>query len=208
VSLTANFQVLDIGSGLGGRARTLAETYGFRVTGNDMTQAFCDAPATLSRWVGLGGRVSFRQGDATSLPFADGQFDAAMNIHVAMNIASKDEMYEEARRVLKRGSRFGGLRHPARRRGRNVISGALRPRAIHRSFGHICHAVALDGCRVQDCGRARLRGGKPALVRGTRGASSGVPGKNFPEKARNQVDYLRDRRIRTVSSFARFELYG
>ena len=72
-----------------------------------MTQAFCDAPATLSGWVGLGGRVSFRQGDATSLPFADGQFDAAMSIHVAMNIASNDEMYEEARRVLKRGSRFG-----------------------------------------------------------------------------------------------------
>src|SRR5262249_22062373 len=62
---------------------------------------------TMSGWVGLSDRVTFQQGDATSLPFADAHFDAAMTIHVAMNIASKDKMYAEARRVLKRGSRFG-----------------------------------------------------------------------------------------------------
>ena len=76
------------------------------MTGIDLTQAFCDAATTLSGWVGLGDRVSFRQGDATSLPFADGQFDAAMTIHVAMNIAAKDKMYAEAKRVLKPGGRF------------------------------------------------------------------------------------------------------
>jgi len=147
----------------------------------------------------LGGRVSFRQGDATSLPFADGQFDAAMSIHVAMNIASNDEMYEEARRVLKRGSRFG-VYDILQGEGGEMLFPVLGP-VSHPSviWPHLMPCSRLDGCRVQDCGRARLRGGKPALVRGTRGASSGVPGKNFPEKARNQVDYLRDRRIRTVS---------
>lgn len=55
----------------------------------------------MSDWVGLGSRVSFKQGDATNLPFENQIFDAAMTIHVAMNIAAKDKMYLEARRVLK-----------------------------------------------------------------------------------------------------------
>ncbi len=42
MNLDANSYVLDIGSGLGGPARTLAETYGCHVTGIDLTQAFCD----------------------------------------------------------------------------------------------------------------------------------------------------------------------
>jgi len=107
LNLAATSHFLDIGSGLGEPARTLAEAYGCRVTGIDVTQAFCDAAATMSGWVGLGDRVIFRQGDATSLPFANGEFDAAMTIHVAMNIASKDKMYAEARRALKPGGRFG-----------------------------------------------------------------------------------------------------
>jgi ubiquinone/menaquinone biosynthesis C-methylase UbiE len=60
----------------------------------------------MSDWVGLGSRVSFTQGDATNLPFENQTFDAAMTIHVAMNIAAKDKMYLEARRVLKPGGGF------------------------------------------------------------------------------------------------------
>jgi ubiquinone/menaquinone biosynthesis C-methylase UbiE len=106
MNLKADSHVLDIGSGLGGPARTLAETYGCRVTGIDLTQAFCDAATAMSEWVGLSKHVSFRQGDATNLPFADKQFDAAMTFHVAMNIAAKDTMYAEARRVLTPGGIF------------------------------------------------------------------------------------------------------
>ncbi len=106
MKLTTNSHVLDIGSGLGGSARTVAESYGCRVTGIDLTQAFCDAATTMSDWVGLGKHVSFKQGDATNLPFEDKKFDAAMTIHVAMNIAAKDKMYMEARRVVKPGGIF------------------------------------------------------------------------------------------------------
>ena len=106
MNLNANSHVLDIGSGLGGPARTLAETYGCQVTGIDLTQAFCNAATAMSDWVGLGKRVLFKQGDATNLPFYNQQFDAAMTIHVAMNIAAKDKMYKEARRVVKPGGIF------------------------------------------------------------------------------------------------------
>ena len=65
LNLSAASYVLDIGSGLGGPARTLAQTCGCRVTGIDLTPAFCEAATALSGWVGLGDRVDFRQGDAT-----------------------------------------------------------------------------------------------------------------------------------------------
>jgi 2-polyprenyl-3-methyl-5-hydroxy-6-metoxy-1,4-benzoquinol methylase len=60
MNLNANSHVLDIGSGLGGPARTLAETCGCQVTGIDLTQAFCNAATAMSDWVGLGKRVSFQ----------------------------------------------------------------------------------------------------------------------------------------------------
>ena len=66
--LSEDTRVLDIGSGLGGPARTLAEEYGCHVTGLDLTQAFCDAAEVMSDWVNLGERVAFQQGDATDLP--------------------------------------------------------------------------------------------------------------------------------------------
>ena len=53
MNLNSDSHVLNIGSGLGGPARTVAETYGCRVTGIDLTQAFCDAANTMSDWVGL-----------------------------------------------------------------------------------------------------------------------------------------------------------
>jgi len=106
LNLDASSRVLDIGSGLGGPARTLAETFDCHVTGIDLTREFCEAATTLSAWVGLSDRVDFRHGDATRLPFDDASFDAAMTLHVAMNIAAKDRMYAEARRVLKPGGRF------------------------------------------------------------------------------------------------------
>ena len=102
MNLNTDSHVLDIGSGLGGPARTVAEIYGCQVTGIDLTQAFCSAAAAISDWVGLGKRVSFKRGDATNLPFDNKKFDAAMTIHVAMNIAAKDKMYMEARRVVSR----------------------------------------------------------------------------------------------------------
>jgi cyclopropane fatty-acyl-phospholipid synthase-like methyltransferase len=68
MKLRSDSHVLDIGSGLGGPARALAETYGCRVTGVDLTEAFCAAAKVLSDWLDLGGRVAFEQGDATDLP--------------------------------------------------------------------------------------------------------------------------------------------
>lgn len=100
-------RVLDIGSGLGGVARTIAEEAGVHVTGVDLTQEFCDAACAISEWVNFSDKTEFLQGDATNLPFRNEYFDGAITVHVAMNISDKAAVYAEARRVLKPGARFG-----------------------------------------------------------------------------------------------------
>ena len=107
MNLSSGARVLDIGSGLGGVSRTIAESSDAHVTGVDLTREFCDAASTISNWVRLGDRTTFQQADATNLPFPDRHFDAAVTVHVAMNVPDKAAMYHEAHRVLKSGARFG-----------------------------------------------------------------------------------------------------
>lgn len=106
LKLTPNAKVIDIGSGLGGVARTIAEETQASVVGVDLTQEFCDAANAISKWFDLGQKTEFLQGDATNLPFPDNFFDGAVTVHVAMNIPDKTAVYKEAHRVLKSGARL------------------------------------------------------------------------------------------------------
>ena len=95
--------LLDIGSGIGGPARYMAHRFGCRVTGIDLTAEFCEVARHLTRLLGLEGRVRFEQGDALAMPFSGGLFEGAYSMNVSMNIADKDALYREIRRVLKPG---------------------------------------------------------------------------------------------------------
>lgn len=106
VALQPDAVVLDIGSGIGGTARFVAERTGARVTGLDLTPEFVETARALTRLVGLADRVSFRQGSALDMPFGDDSFDLATIIHVGMNIADKHRLMAEAARVLRPGGRF------------------------------------------------------------------------------------------------------
>jgi ubiquinone/menaquinone biosynthesis C-methylase UbiE len=99
--------LLDIGCGLGGASRYFATEHGCRVTGIDLTEEYVRVAEALSRRVGLGGQVFYRQASALALPFADGAFDGAYMLHVGMNIADKPKLFSEIRRVLKPGALFG-----------------------------------------------------------------------------------------------------
>jgi ubiquinone/menaquinone biosynthesis C-methylase UbiE len=210
MKLTANSRVLDIGSGLGGPARTLAETYRCHVTGIDLTQAFCDAATAMSDWVGLGNGVNFRQGDATKLPFDDREFDAAVTIHVAMNIAAKDKMYAEARRVLKPGGIFA-VYDVLQGEGGNVLYPV--PWARDPSISHVATPDQMKslltgaGFQILDThdsteesqvffeqlNEEMAKTGKSPLLWRV------FLGEDFPAMARNQVRNITERRIRTVS---------
>jgi sarcosine/dimethylglycine N-methyltransferase len=102
----ADMAVLDVGSGVGGPARFLAGNYGCRVTGVDLSEPFVEAARYLTERTGQTRQVSFKTANALDLPFDDGHFDVVFLQHVAMNIADRDRLYREIRRVLKSGGRF------------------------------------------------------------------------------------------------------
>ncbi|MCQ9165776.1 class I SAM-dependent methyltransferase [Arthrobacter sp. STN4] len=101
--IEAGTRVLDIGSGLGGVARHLAGEFGADVHGVDLTPEFVAAARSLTERTGLVSSVQFTQGSALDLPVADGSFDAAVVIHVGMNIRDKDRLFAEAARALRPG---------------------------------------------------------------------------------------------------------
>jgi SAM-dependent methyltransferase len=104
--ITADTSVLDVGSGVGGPARFLAATYGCRVAGVDLSEAFVNAARYLTERTGQSGQVSFEIASALELPFADDHFDVVLLQHVAMNISDRARLYREIRRVLTSGGRF------------------------------------------------------------------------------------------------------
>ncbi len=106
LDLNANMHLVDVGGGIGGPARYAAATFGCRVTGIDLTQAFVVAARELTALCGLADRVDFHAGDALAMPFADASFDAASCHYVAMNIADKTGLLKEIRRVLKPAGRL------------------------------------------------------------------------------------------------------
>jgi SAM-dependent methyltransferase len=106
LALQPGTEVLDIGSGLGGPSRYLAETFGAHVRGIDLSPSFVGAASFLARRAGLDDKVSYQCANALALPFDAASFDIAWTQHVAMNIADRDRLYAEAFRVLRPGGRL------------------------------------------------------------------------------------------------------
>ena len=106
VNLKATDRLLDVGCGLGGTARFLANEYKCSVIGVDLTEDYVTAGTKLTQLVNLSDKVGLRHGSALDLPFEDEEFDIVWTQHVQMNIAEKDRFYAEIARVLKAGGRF------------------------------------------------------------------------------------------------------
>jgi SAM-dependent methyltransferase len=104
--LRAGQRVVDVGGGFGGAARVLAAEFGCDVTVLDLTEEFCLVGEMLTARTGLSDRVTFKVGNALDMPFEDGSFDIAWTQHSSMNIADKERLYSEIRRVVRPGGRF------------------------------------------------------------------------------------------------------
>jgi sarcosine/dimethylglycine N-methyltransferase len=104
--LQPGMQVLDLGSGLGGPARTLATEFGCQVTGMDLTETFVRTAQMLTARVGLADQVTFRCANALEMPFDDACFDVVWHEQFAMHIPDKERLYREVRRVLRPDGRL------------------------------------------------------------------------------------------------------
>ena len=104
MSLSAGQHVLDVGCGIGGAARYIADRTGCTVTGIDLTPEYIEIAKRLTELIGLGNKITFDVASALSMPFQNEAFDAAITLHVAMNIPERVALYSEIARVLKSGA--------------------------------------------------------------------------------------------------------
>ena len=105
LALAEGDRVLDIGSGFGGPARQIARRTGSRVVGVDITPAYVDAARDLTAKAGLRDLVHFQAGDiATFEP--DPLFQAAITMHVQMNVRDKAAWFAHIARCLVPGARL------------------------------------------------------------------------------------------------------
>jgi len=209
LALTANSHVLDLGSGLGGPARTLVELTGCRVTGVDLTPEFCEVATALSEWTGLADRLDFRVGDATATGLPDAAVDAAVTLHVAMNIADKPALYDEAFRVVRPGGTFvvydvlqgegGDVHYPVPWATDPSISFLATPDEMRELLTAAGFEITSDVDSSDESlawfqqVRARIeRDGPPPVT------FAAFLGESFGQMAANQVANLAQRRIRTV----------
>jgi ubiquinone/menaquinone biosynthesis C-methylase UbiE len=209
LGVTANSRVLDLGSGLGGPARTVAEVIGCTVTGVDLTPEFCEVATALSQWTGMSDRTTFHVGDATATGLPDGTFDAALTVHVAMNIADKPALYAEAHRLLRPGGRFviydvlqgdgGSVHFPVPWASDPSTSFLASPEQMRELLAAAGFQVVSEVDSSDESlawfqqMRARIeRDGPPPVT------FAAFLGDAFGEMVANQVANLAERRIRTV----------
>ena len=101
--ISQSSRVFDIGSGLGGPALRLAETYGCRVTGLDLVETNVAEASRRATTRGLDHLVSFQSGDATNMAFESGEFDVVWGQDAWCHIPDKPRLIAGCARLLERG---------------------------------------------------------------------------------------------------------
>jgi ubiquinone/menaquinone biosynthesis C-methylase UbiE len=203
---------LDIGSGLGGPARYLAATSHCHVVGVDLTEPFVNVAKLLTERAGLTETVEFLHGNALDLPVADAAFDMAWMQHVAMNVADRPRLYQEAHRVLKSGGKLAIY---------DVVAGDGRPLtyplpwATSSSASHLLTADAtrktilqagfrensgIDTTDASIAWFAEQQATKPANRAASDFNLQIVMGQAFGTMSANLAQHLRDGRLRTVQA--------
>src|SRR5262249_4697685 len=87
--------VLDLGCGLGGPSRYLADRFGCSVVGVDLLPLRVGLALQLAALTGSTDRVSYRVGDATALDFDDAVFATVWMLDVSIHVRDKRALFDE-----------------------------------------------------------------------------------------------------------------
>jgi SAM-dependent methyltransferase len=99
----AGDHILDVGCGMGGPSRFLADRFSCAVTGIDLLELRVETAQELTRRTGLDPRIDYRVADVTDLPFEDAAFAQAWMLDVGIHVRDKTAMFSEIARVLRPG---------------------------------------------------------------------------------------------------------
>ena len=100
-ALGSDDALLDVGCGIGGPGRFVADRFGCSVVGIDLVPRRIEVAQRLTDLTEMGARVSYRVADATDLPFGDGAFTQVWMLDVGIHIRDKRALFGEIARVLR-----------------------------------------------------------------------------------------------------------
>jgi len=107
IAAAPGMRILDVATGTGMVACAHA-TRGAQVVGLDQSEAMlAGARARLTRSPELASRLTLMQGEAETLPFADGEFDALSFTYLLRYVDDPVATLRELARVVKPGGRIG-----------------------------------------------------------------------------------------------------
>jgi len=107
IGLSAGTRMLDVACGTGIVSRLAAPQVGptGRVVGLDTNEAMLAVARAQPQPTGA--EIEWQQGDATKLPFADGEFDAVLCQQGLQYVPDRPAALREMKRVLASGGRLG-----------------------------------------------------------------------------------------------------
>jgi ubiquinone/menaquinone biosynthesis C-methylase UbiE len=106
MNLGTSSLALELGCGIGGPARFIAERYGCQVVGLDITERQLDIAMGLTRGLDVEPRLRYTLGDARKLPFCDAMFTHVYSNEAFIHVDDKPRALREAYRVLCPGGVF------------------------------------------------------------------------------------------------------
>ena len=99
-------RVLELGSGLGGPARYIADRVGCTVTALELQSDVHEVASELTRRCGLAHLVRHQQGDILEGPVPAGHFDALFGWLVFLHIPERERLYRRCHEALRPGGRL------------------------------------------------------------------------------------------------------
>ncbi|MFA5403048.1 MAG: methyltransferase domain-containing protein [Candidatus Omnitrophota bacterium] len=99
-------KIIDIGSGIGGPARYLAEKTGCQVTALELQPDLNQIASSLTERCNLSGSVNHLCGDILEFPEKDGNFDAAVSWLSFLHIPDRAALLKKCCNILKPGGKI------------------------------------------------------------------------------------------------------